>query len=523
MSVNQVDNTKKYGLIIISVIAFIIILRLILTLWWIYSKADGIFMLYGDSCSRSMTGYLWSKTSLLKSFPHGQTWLPLHFFLLAMVFKFIPDLINVPPMLSLFFWSGIIICIYRITKRLFNIEGNSIIALFACIIVSFYPWYFNQHENNWFFFLSISGMSDPIFHFLILFGTMFFLDYIHTEKNKYLLFSSLVFLVSTTIRYETWGIVGVISLILLFKFIKTFKSQPDIYIPLCILIMCEFMPIWLYEQHISRGDPLQFVKWTFEFANTELSFLKRIIFYPFLLFKVDSPIAIISILGMFFVLIKKINFKIIFNYLIVTFGYIFLLICMAAFFGPVGSINRPVALVFLMFIPFCSYAIFIAIKTVFNHKFTRVALLVISIILIFSNIIALNKIENYYGFPAISTIDTGRRISHLYKSGILSDEDNILLELKQGPEMAWDYNALMMFAPDNLFFDRWDTINMAGLLKIDSNPSIFDTKNSRFTKLCKKYNIKYIIFTSENNRKKRQGYVETIYKNEDYELCLFVN
>ena len=197
-----------------SILLSIIVSRFLLSIWWFCYKANGFFMLFGDSCSRTHAGICLARHGLIEGFPHGHTWLPLHFYILAFIFKIIPDTISVPPILSSVFFVGSIFWVYRIARCLFDTEDSKPVALFACSIIAFYSWFFNQIQTNYFFGLSLSGMSDPIFHFFILGGISLFLDFVHDERKKCLFLSAFMFLLSTALRYEGWGFVAIISIFL---------------------------------------------------------------------------------------------------------------------------------------------------------------------------------------------------------------------------------------------------------------------------------------------------------------------
>lgn len=508
------DN-KSFALIFLL---FLLIFRIAISIWWLYHNAGGFFMLFGDSCQRTIEGYHWVNHGIIKGFPHGSPWLPLHFLIIAIFYKIIPDLVLITPIISLIFFSGSVILIFLITKRLFN--SNDTIALLASLLACYYPWPFYGDSSHLSLGLSISGMSDPVFHFFVLGGVYFYLEFIHDKRVKNLILSSILFLLSTMLRYEGWGIVVVIAALLLANFIKNLqKGRSDWVLLLCVFIILIFIPFWLIYQYRSTGDALHFARWAATFVTIKGGPLVRMFYYPKLLLSIDPLIVSLAVLGVIIALYKNINKMLIFPFIVIAGSYIFILIVFSTVIGPLGHQYRPLILSLLMFLPFVSCAIATLCPASCNKRFGFILLFLLSLIFMSYYSKRIIQIQRF-GFPIEESALSSARLVEKTLLGHQEKNSAILVERTENGQHIWDIKVFEILFPDHAYFDREERYNTPkDELAVINNPSLFEYMNDdQLIKYCKTKDIKVIVTSSGRYVGRIKGFADKVDQQGRYTL-----
>lgn len=508
---------SRNRVIVLSVLAGIIIARSLLAIWWFYSRADGFFMLFGDSCERTLMGYWWLKSGLSRG---CLTWLPLHFFILALIFEVVPDLVNVPPMLGTACYAGVIVWIYRISRRLFDVREKETVALFAASIAAFYYWPFHRFGPsgpNWLFGLSLSGMVEPLFHFFLLGGIAFFTDYVYSNRLRYLFPAAILIGLSSALRYEGWLFAAVLSVYLAARFIRSFKEKRQWSLLACAALMDAFVPYWVLDSYFRCGG---YIEKTLMWGERQSGLLKSLFFYPQVLFRTDFIVLLLAVIGTGLAFINRPNRKTVSVFLFLPAIYLLSLILLSVFFGPIGFISRPLALVFLMLIPFAAYAFFKMFRTALGAAPTRLLLIVSALFIVFMDVKSLYTCRSY-GYVAPETIEIGKKIKKMYSAGPAPSGEKILLELKPGPNgMVWDFMALRLFAPDTVLLDRDDLFDKSSRLITQDNPSVFERNEGEFMEYCRDNGVKSLILTSDKYILKANKYARQAAENGEYRLFI---
>ncbi|MFA5351400.1 MAG: hypothetical protein WC357_08770, partial [Candidatus Omnitrophota bacterium] len=409
---------------------------------------------------------------------------------------------------------------YRISKRLFDIKEKEAVALFAVSLAAFYHWPLNKFgplEPNWFFGLSLSGMSEPIFYFFLFGGVSLFIDYVYSNRLEYLLPSALFLLLSTTLRYEGWIFAVAISMYLIITFARSFKEKRDWSLFIYAVLMNIFIPYRILDGYFRcRG----YINKMLMSAESQSGLLEAIFFYPWVLLKSDLFIIITAAIGIALVFVKKSGRKTAFIYLCLPAVYVSLLICVSAIWGPIGFVTRPVAVIFLILIPFTAYAIFRILGALFRPLMVRLLLIAITVFIIFKDVASLDMCRSF-GYASAETIDIVKKIKHLYPSGMASSNGKMLLELRPGPKgMVWDFMVFRLFAPDTVILDRVDAFDSESRIIVKDNPSAFDKEDDEFISYCKESGIVLLILTSDKHIAKVNRYAQQIGGNKEYRLFL---
>lgn len=227
----------------ILVLGFILLLSLGYSIWYYLGDEahDTFFALSGDDMHLTLLSLEASRGVLI---PH-HFWPPLQFWIKGLVMRFVPDFLHVPMLVNLTFSLLELVVLYFLAKELF---GKPIIGFIAVIFVTFTPWHL---------WLSLSGLTEPIYHFFIILGVLASLRWFKTQQRKHLLIASLSFLFCGMLRFPSWAFSLVFSLLLLYHFALTLKhtGKIDGFVLLCAAIPWIFPLLWSAFMYAQYGDP----------------------------------------------------------------------------------------------------------------------------------------------------------------------------------------------------------------------------------------------------------------------------
>lgn len=121
--------------------------------------------------------------------------------------------------------------VYELTQTLFNNQGKAIIA---SIVVSLYPF---------FIFYTLANLTEPLFIFLILAGTLCF-------YRKYLWIGNIFFVLAILTR-PTFDLMMPVFIIAFGVFVHKMSARQIIYwlIRYALIYVVLFTPWWLYQYH----------------------------------------------------------------------------------------------------------------------------------------------------------------------------------------------------------------------------------------------------------------------------------
>jgi hypothetical protein len=268
-------------------LALILLLKLI---WQLFLLQQGFISTSGDDFLRALIAYEWSKSPFFAATEFGFAavlWLPQHFWLVGSGLRLYPDLWLVPLVVSLCFSLASLMVLYLTTSSLFAPR----VGLLAVLLAAFLPW------QVW---LTISGIAATLFHFLLLSGIYLTLAWQASGKFRTLILAAATFLLLTMVRPEGWLYAGLFSLFGLLTLYRT-RTVPTTRWPLILAILLPgcFMLYWLYFNYITYGNALQFIKFSREAYQAEVSnvdsLLVRFLNYPVLMFIVSPWLLLLLI------------------------------------------------------------------------------------------------------------------------------------------------------------------------------------------------------------------------------------
>ncbi len=388
---------------------------------------DGFIGLSNDDFARQLSGYSWSKDPFL--FKSG--WPPLQFWILGLFLKVIPNIRMVNLIVNGFFSILALVMFYYLIRLFFNKK----IAILTLLIAALLPWQLK---------LSISGLTEPIYHFFLFSCLYFLFKWEISSKNHLLLISAFTMLFATMLRIDAWIFyIAVISYII-FRFIlspKNFKNpKTSLFILLLPLI---FIFIWIMLGKFQTN----FQVFQQEHINSAASlspFHVRILRYPGYLFLISPFISIFGIVGLypFIKQQKKLALQFLFIPLIYFIGMIGSSIITGA-----GTLSAPVRLA----LPFIYILIPISIFLFFtSNKLVIKRIGYIYLIILFAWNIIFSFTYNKNDFVDISNVS--QKINKAWSNGTISKEQKILMEKNSIKPYHGDHLVFKVHAkyPDNV-------------------------------------------------------------------------
>jgi hypothetical protein len=258
-------SIPRSGLIAAGVLAIAALLRSILASW---SANQGFVEYNADGFSRVIRGYEWLQAPRWEV----ELWLPLHFWFYGAALWIWNDVLLVPRMLNFTLGVLIIVGFYLIGSTLVDRRAG----VLAALLVAVFPY------EVW---LSMSGMSEPLFHALIvggLFGTVLWW---RNGSQRALLAGGIALAAATAVRYEAWFFVAVFIPVVLGA--SVFRGGSSLrYAGASVVVSISFMMLWIQQNWQVHGDALAFARGTEaakiaeDPSNIGTGLWERVIYFP---------------------------------------------------------------------------------------------------------------------------------------------------------------------------------------------------------------------------------------------------
>jgi hypothetical protein len=213
----------------------------------------GFFSVSVDEFSRVLLGANWAESPyFIERYILGawNCWQPWHFYLLGLALKvYDGDLFLTSRIVTMLFSLISLGMLYLLARKLFN----RWVALFSVLIVGV----MRAHVN-----LSLTPMVDVIFVTFLASFLYFFLVWLDSRADRYLLVAALMLSVASGLRYDGWfsaAIFGAyVGLRWLIELWATRSLHPlwPLAIGLAGLLIC----IWLLANYVYFGAPLHFLE-----------------------------------------------------------------------------------------------------------------------------------------------------------------------------------------------------------------------------------------------------------------------
>lgn len=215
-----------------------------------------------DSISR-----IYFSSLLVKNFTWmpSVNWLPLHFHILAVVFKFTNEFVFSARIVNVVFGSLTVFPCYLLAKHVFGKQA----AFFSVFFLAAFPLHVH---------LSVTALSSVIFLFFLLWSFYFFFLSLQNQRLLYIVFSSVLLAACALIRFEAWMIFGFLFIIGVFSWRNYNKAG--------VFFIISSLPIGMvmYVTFLNTGDPfygirdsdrvvLDYIKWSGIDLKAQMAFL----------------------------------------------------------------------------------------------------------------------------------------------------------------------------------------------------------------------------------------------------------
>jgi hypothetical protein len=245
--------------------------------WW--AVRSGFVEYNADGFTRVLRGYEWLEA------PRWEVgvWPPLHSWVYGATLALWNDVYLAPKALNFTLGLVTIGLLFGIGLMLAGWRAGFIAALLAALLPL----------EAW---LSISGMSEPLFHTLIALGAFGLVAW-WLERSAWMLpIAGLAFGLATAVRYEGWFYVALFVPLALLASWRGGRAWR--YPAIACVLAVSFMTIWLQQNAQIYGDPLAFVRHTEQIrvvedpANLQAGFLDRLTYAPTQAFR-TAPLLVL--------------------------------------------------------------------------------------------------------------------------------------------------------------------------------------------------------------------------------------
>jgi hypothetical protein len=245
--------------------------------WW--AVRSGFVEYNADGFTRVLRGYEWLQA------PRWEVgvWPPLHSWVYGATLALWDDVYLAPKALNFTLGLATIGLLFGIGLMLAGWRAGFVAALLAALLPL----------EAW---LSISGMSEPLFHALIACGAFGLVAWWLNRSAWMLPLAGLAFGLATAVRYEGWFYVALfVPLVLLASW---HGGRDWRYAAIACVLAVSFMAIWLQQNAQIYGDPLAFVRHTEQIrvvedpANLQAGFLDRLGYAPAQAFR-EAPLLVL--------------------------------------------------------------------------------------------------------------------------------------------------------------------------------------------------------------------------------------
>jgi len=259
--------------------------------WVIFLAALVVRLLYfqksevidSDAVSRVIIAEVWL---IWPSWIPSGIWGPFHTYLNAIPIYLFGERVISPVILHCLIGSLLVIPVYRFSERLFNANTG----ILAGLIVAFSPVVIRS---------SLQPMAEIPHAFFIASAMLFLLNGLQKEEErmKWFLLSGLFMTIASGFRYEAWVLIALFSLVI--ALLGKWKSLPWFWITAMI-----FPTIWMVGNYLEYGNIIYGADYATYYNTvvhgvnenlTELTWYKRVIFFPMSLFHI-YPLPLLALL-----------------------------------------------------------------------------------------------------------------------------------------------------------------------------------------------------------------------------------
>jgi hypothetical protein len=383
---------------------------------------EGFVGLSGDDFFRQLLAYEWSKEAYFSK----TIWPPLQFYILGSVIKIFLNIRESNLMVNGLFSSLTLISYYFLVRLFFKRE----IALLSTAIAVVLPWQLK---------LSLSGLSEPIYHFFLITSLWCLFKWEASEKKYCLILCALSLLLANMSRTDSWVFYTAISIYILAHLFLTPSYQKHWKIVLFTLFLpSTFIFLWILLGNLHTNLQLFINDFSQTSSGDSSHFIIRFLRYPGYLFLVSPLVCLAGIGGL--IRCFKSNIKLSLKYLLIPGLYFIGMIAVSLITG-----SDPLAAPLRMVVPFAYLAIPMSLILFTKKKkmnFGKIAY-GFAIMVFFSNLFFVFNFDRH-DFADIKEVS--RILVNAQSRDILKKEQKVFFETNLLKPYYYDGMALMILS-----------------------------------------------------------------------------
>ncbi len=369
-------------------------------------------------------------------FTHG-VWLPLHHYLNAFAILLSGEHIISPVLVNILLASFTAIPIFYFSEREFSYKG----AWLAALLFVLSPVFFRN---------SFHALSGVPYAFFIAWSLNWLSLSLKLKSVKYAVLSGLMITIASGIRYESWLVIALFTLVYCIK--KSWSLMGFFW-----LVAMIFPSFWMIGNFIENGDLFSGLTGAYDWnigmegINDSVSLikkLKRLLYFPFSWFFMMSPFICIPL---FYIIITKfkarfwMNNKLIWLFLFIV---IFMIFIYKSFVGTLLNQHRFTQSLILFSVPFtallvdgfskCKYSNFYLIGSAISILPLSYFWMIVPYekALVFSESLKISVKE-----IRLTSLDTFNALPRLENQGLLSLEKDINSNLNISSGVVLDFES----------------------------------------------------------------------------------
>lgn len=482
----------------------------------LWDKAGGFFMLTGDDAAKARSAYSWAKD--FNFLGQSKTSLPpVYPWIIMLGFKIYPDLLLTPSLINTLFGLGSILILFLLTRRLF--PSSNLAVLVTVGFISFHPW---------FAWSTLGTMRDTVLRFFILMGMFFWISYIKDKRKKWLLFSAIMFFLSTATMYEGWFFTSIFIFFILGEFFIYYRDYKKInYYLLFSIFLSSIYIIWrLYWDYRRYGNPFGYLfieRSEYVYAYQTVGFLKRLISYPKHLIGM-APWVFPTVIIMMFMPKRLGRIGLNYVYFVLSGFIIFIISALIQTGYSPYTPQRALVLFLCLFLPVASFGI---ASLLAKFKNRVVYLFIILLFIVSSSINALASFKPPESEIRKEALQVGLLLRSIWRHHDISAKDKVILEEMADAKdnrVSIECYTLRLFNPDRIISDRkWKFAkkNRIWTCISDNNPSTFDLPEEALHTYLRKENFRIAIVHSDMVEEKISKIMTYALNIGEYKFYLF--